>query len=151
MLKCVLCASPRSDKASFLRSQSQLNINNQPDASNATSHLMITASLLHARRTSPHLALTRTWWDDSLIPISAVTTSNHNNHHYAHAHASVVLTAKISTSLAAIVRSGCVWGGIISQTCSPHLTGTDQLLSIWLLGGYTPSVLEGDITTNLPT
>lgn len=27
------------------------------------------------------------------------------------------------------------------------VTGTDQLLSIWPLGGYTPSVLEGDIAT----
>lgn len=36
---------------------------------------------------------------------------------------------------------------IIIQTCSSHRAETERLLSIWPLGGCTPSVLEGDTTT----
>lgn len=36
---------------------------------------------------------------------------------------------------------------IIIQTCSSHRAETERLLSIWPLGGCTPSVLEGDTAT----
>lgn len=142
-----LCASPRGDDASFPLNQPQLNINIQPGALNTTSpshhHSDPAASSAHISSPSPcsnmHLV------SCVFIPISAAETSNHSQcrqcRHVDHR------TYCEHIYLTGRHRQKWLCVGIISQPCSPHLTGTDQLLSIWPLGDYTPSVLEGDITT----
>lgn len=43
-------------------------------------------------------------------------------------------------------RQKWLYVGNVIQTCSHHPAGTEQLLSIWPLGGCTPSMQEGGIT-----
>lgn len=142
-----LCASPRGDDASFPLNQPQLNINIQPDALNITSlsHHYSDPAAFSTHISSPSPCSNMHLVSCGLMPISAAETSNHSQcrqcRHVDHR------TYCEHIYLTGRHRQKWLCVGMISQPCSPHLTGTDQLLSIWPLGGYTPSVLEGDITT----